>query len=64
MFILEPKTLKVVPGISIKQLRKLDDDQLSDGCIKKTPKLEYWLGKLLRAAPQSSKQQVLERFLC
>ncbi|EFO22749.1 hypothetical protein LOAG_05738 [Loa loa] len=57
----EPRTVKIVPGISIKHLRKLDDDQLPDGCIKKTSELECWLGKLLRAAPQSSKQQVSER---
>ncbi|CAG9538330.1 unnamed protein product [Cercopithifilaria johnstoni] len=57
---LEPKTVRVIPGISIKHLRNLDD-QLPDGCIKKTPELECWLGKLLRVAPQSSKQQVSER---
>ncbi|VDM08233.1 unnamed protein product [Wuchereria bancrofti] len=57
----EPKTVRVVPGASIKHLRKLDDDHLPDGCIKKTPELECWLGKLLRGAPQSSKQQVAER---
>uniref|UniRef100_A0A915PL91 AD domain-containing protein n=1 Tax=Setaria digitata TaxID=48799 RepID=A0A915PL91_9BILA len=52
----------VIPGQSIKYLRKFDDDnELPDGCIKKTPELESWLGKLLRVAPQSSKQQILER---
>ncbi|KAM3720266.1 Gem-associated protein [Dirofilaria immitis] len=57
----EPKTIKVITGKSIKDLRKFDDGQLPDGCIKKTPDLECWLGKLLRGAPQSSKEQVSER---
>lgn len=58
----EPETVRVLPGISIKHLRKLDNNQLPDGCIKKTPELEYWLGKLLKTAPQSSKEQVSERY--
>ncbi|VDK88826.1 unnamed protein product [Litomosoides sigmodontis] len=57
----EPKKIRVIPGISIKHLRKLNGEQLPDGCIKKTPELEHWLGRLLRTAPQSSKQQILER---
>lgn len=54
--------MKIVPGVSIKHLRKLDDDQLPDGCIKKTLELECWLGNLLRGVPQSTKQQVSERY--
>lgn len=59
----EPKSVKVFPGAAVKCLRTFnDEDNLPDGCIRRTPELDCWLEHLLRTAPESV-GQVTERCL-